>query len=368
MKFSGRRAMYFATAVLVFSISPHASAASMQTQRLCEKVATLFPLPDGSTCQDDGSVAVIAAETYSAEYLSIIRTAQDSFEEHFGGVPAPMLLIVGSTLSRSDAERLRSSDVLALAWPTFAKRRAEMEEDIRTQVNSAFSGLNKESRDGMVRQILAKLDDAVGSGSAISVMETSVIQHELSHFWFTRLFDGKGKSRLATPSSEASYGSSAPDWLDEMAAVMAEGSAMADKRRAARAKLIKASGGDVPFPKLAEYLSAKHPKTQDPNGDRANGAGAEGSTVTIRVKLDSTKPGSSSAGSSQSIDFYTQSRAFADFMLQKTGDKRVFRKIADHLMGGGSFQSWLWSNGEQVGLPRSLPELEQQWQIWLKTT
>jgi hypothetical protein len=313
-------------------------------------------------------VAVIAGEPHLAEYLNIVRHAQAGFEEHFEGVPAPMLLIVGSTLSRSDAERFRSADVLVLAWPTFAKRKAEMEADIRAQVESGFSGMNKEARDGMVRQILAKLEDAVGSGSAISGMESSIIQHELSHFWFTRLFDGKGKSRLVTPSSEASYGSSAPDWLDEMAAVMSEGSAITDKRRTARAKLVKASGGGVPFPTLAEYLSSKHPKTRDPNGGRASGGGAEGSMVTIKVKVDSTTAGSSSAGSGQSMDFYTQSRAFADFMLQKTGEKRIFRKIADHLMGGGSFQSWLSTYGAQAGLPSSFPELEQQWQTWLKTS
>lgn len=349
-------------------MSPYASAASMQTQRLCEKATALFPLPEGSTCRDDGAVAVIGADTHSAEYLGIIRAAKASFEEHFGEVPAPMLLIVGSTLTASNAEKLRGSDVLALPWPTFAKRRAEMESDIRTQVDSTFSGMNKEARDGMVRQILGKLDDAIGGGNAISGMESSIIQHELSHFWFTRLFDGKGKRRVDTQSQEASYGSSAPDWLDEMAAVMSESSAMADKRRAARGKLVKAAGGGAPFPKLADYLSAKHPKTQDPNGGRANGAGIEGSTVTIKVKLDSAAPGSSSAGSGQNIDFYTQSRAFADFMLLKTRDKRVFRKIADHLMGGGSFQSWLSSNGTRAGLPASLPELEQQWQTWLKTT
>jgi hypothetical protein len=359
---------YLVMVALLSGISSQASAAPGQTQRLCEKVADLFTIPDGMTCQEARSVVVIATEASSAEYMGIIRAAQASFEEHFGDVPAPMLLIVGSTHTLSDAERFRSSDVLVLAWPTFAKRRAVMEEDIRIQVSNAFSGLSQESREGMVRQILAKLDDAVGSGSSLSVIEASIIQHELSHFWFTRMFDGKGKSHLVSSSSEASYGSSAPDWLDEMAAVMSEGSAMADRRRSARAKLVRESSGGVPFPTLAEYLSAKHPKTQDPNGERANGAATEGSTVTIKVKLDSTTPGSSSAGSGQSIDFYTQSRAFADFMLQKSGDKRVFRTIADHLMGGGSFQSWLSLNGERAGLPRSLPELEQQWQTWLRTT
>ena len=63
--------------------------------------------------------------------------------------------------------------------------------------------------------------------------------------------------------------------------------------------------------------------------------------------------------------FYSQSRGFADFMIERTGNKQIFADVARHIAAGGTMDSWLASSGSTVGLPADAASLDVQFKAWL---
>ena len=68
----------------------------------------------------------------------------------------------------------------------------------------------------------------------------------------------------------------------------------------------------------------------------------------------------------QNVTFYEQSRAFADFMLEVSGDTTLFAKVAQAYADGSTIGTWLADNGKSYGLSSTVGGLENQFQAWLK--
>lgn len=310
-------------------------------------------------------MAVIGPASSVPHYLASMQEAADRNRAHFGASPAPMVLVIGPNLPPDIFRAFVDADVLVLPWPTLASRRQEIEASIGAQIGADFPGLAPAQRATMVARLAERFMQGLLAGDGISRLEGDIIQHELGHIWFSRYFGGRNWQAGLAPGSPGGYGSAAPDWLEEMAAILTESDTMGQRRRDELARLGSQAGGS-PLPPLAAYFAMTHPRAANRVGPTAPSAQA-GTSGISSIRIVPTPPGERGRGSEPSPQtlFYVQSRAFADFAIERPGNRLVFRAIADHLRAGGSLQSWLSAEGARYGFPASLEALDRQWQAWL---
>lgn len=129
-----------------------------------------------------------------------------------------------------------------------------------------------------------------------------LIRHELGHQVFLR--------RVLPPSQGGQYGSDAPDWLDESAAIVMESPRMKNDRRVL-ARLLARQNMLVP---LSEFLVMRHPEA-------GKGAAQRLADVPNAIFMSSDP--------ARTLAFYSQCQAFTDFLLSKTGETDILRQLAD---------------------------------------
>jgi len=197
------------------------------------------------------------------------------------------------------------------------------------------------------------------AANAVGAVETTnILAHELGHRLFAaEIWPERG-------AQGRNYGTTAPDWLDETAAILLETADDTKRRR----KLFSALANADNVLLLADFFEAKHPsltnkKIADAIDKARNKARETGSDpVTVRVTLRAPRLTWDNPAA-----FYAQTRAFVDFLLERTGEERVFLEIAEHLEAGGDMGSWLAESAtaRAAGLGPDLPALERQWQDWI---
>ena len=62
--------------------------------------------------------------------------------------------------------------------------------------------------------------------------------------------------------------------------------------------------------------------------------------------------------------FYTQGNLFSEFMIEATGDRRVFEAISDEIYFTGDMAKWLKTQNTYSNLPRDLTALQLAWDAW----
>lgn len=166
------------------------------------------------------------------------------------------------------------------------------------------------------------------------------IPHELGHLWYAQIFWADAPRRDGDR-----YGSAAPDWLDEIAAMMMESDTrtaiyrnrFTDSRDPARASDLPP---EIP---LAELVTMPHPVSASlPPPGQASGP--------IRLT------------SAPSL-FYAQTRVFADYLIERSGDPRILATISEESRGS-DFAGWLTRHGARHRLPSSLSAMDTDWQAW----
>lgn len=308
------------------------------------------------TCVATKHGAVIAPPERAEALAPIIDAAAARYAIHFGLATQPIVVVPGSSISAPQMQFLQQRGFLGLAWP----------------VDSRW--------------------------------EAGALAHEIAHNWFTAWYDSGHPGRMGLE-----YGSTAPDWLDETVAVLNEDRQLTASRRAGFADLLDGDGPQLrPLP---EFLAMIHPRaaatsktvtypnnlltgpTPKPDGatsvPAAPGKGTSTSTDTSASTSRSTSTstniststGTSTSASTESfalsgpedaavagkvLAFYTQSRAFADFLIEKTRDPRIMATIATQVRNGLSFEQWLGTFGPRYGLPCDLPGLSEKWESWLQ--
>ncbi|HEV2123005.1 MAG TPA: hypothetical protein VGW38_09545 [Chloroflexota bacterium] len=207
-----------------------------------------------------------------------------------------------------------------------------------------------------------KVADAAAAQAAVRLTDpashpdASTLPHEFGHYWFVEQY-------WPGQMGEGHYGGPAPDWLDEIAAILHETEASAAARRKSFRRRVDADGGPAKF--LRDYLSRDHPMRPvlgiaPSPGSRVIPAkpsgyiiGPEGSRIPIDIDA--------------AFNFYAMGRIFADFMIEKSGNERIFAEIADALAKGASFEEWLRARGAASGIGSSPAELDRNWTEWLDT-
>ncbi|GAK34147.1 hypothetical protein JCM17846_28200 [Iodidimonas nitroreducens] len=165
------------------------------------------------------------------------------------------------------------------------------------------------------------------------------LAHEVGHNLFgVVIWD---EARLETASA---YGSGAPDWLDEAAAILMEGDVLNAQRRRAFVKMIE---DGIDFIPLDTFLIMHHPVLK--RIEREHGTPEPNTPFNVSNSPEATPD----ASSNETLNFYTQTRGFIDYLLARTSNERVFLEIASHLKAGGTMASWL-ETGE-TALKSNLP-------------
>jgi len=266
---------------------------------------------------------------------------------------------------------LQAAGLVVLPWLSPEQKKAMQESQIRRSVGQQIAGrgLPTAQVEALVQQALGQLGQQSG-GHPFS--EGGVVTHELGHLLFRQSYWPGGWGEKGNPDGQ--YGSPAPDWLDETAAVLHEDEALTADRRKQFASIYndRATGTSLEAMSKAKLIDLPTFLTQEhPLNRRAHAAmklakerGEMPSTGGV-LQLSGAE---AKAIAEDGILFYLQARLFADFMFTQTGDPKVFHSIADLISGGGDFGVWLQKKGKKHRVATDIPGLHRQWMAWLEET
>lgn len=254
------------------------------------------------------------------QMLQAIEAAAQSFTRHFGSAPPLVAVFDGASLSAEQRNAITAGGaVWVLPLPV-------------SQMAGQAGGAEK----------------AFGT-----------LAHEIGHGWFVNALWAGTPGRTGLH-----YGGGAPDWLDEVAALLLENEVLTVNRRETLKRSLANSDTAKLIKPLGELFTMKHPGLDPAQMQeivkRMQEARARGeATSAINLKPD---PQSQQAMKM----FYAQCRGWLDFLLQKSPDPKVLRSITDTLKSGKSMDDWLAAAGKRYGLPETLPKLQADWEAWLK--
>ncbi len=322
---------------------------------------------DGIECLKSEAGIVIGTPGSTAAYTGGMDRAAARFEEYFG-VPAPQAAVVlGEIVDAGIRSELRSLYPVVLPWLTIKDRETMVAAGVRAQVRRQRPDIDDAALEAIVKRSVEASMSA--SGGVSEGLHQGVFAHELGHLYFIRSFwpeDNLDVTQV-TPGEVTRYAGPAPDWLDEMAAVLMENDALTNRREEGL-KSAKAADDDYhALWSLDEYFTMQHPAFEQARRliaqrqATAEGRARGGVVMLSGDQLDRRDDGRSPA------TFYAQSRGFADFLIDQTGDKQIFADIARHIAAGGDMDSWLTAQGAALGLPLSTHDLERQFKAWLDT-
>lgn len=331
------------TAMLLASAAPAPGCAAVQEA-----------LGEGRVCADIGPGVVIAGDRARADRLAAIaRAAMTRFETSFDR-SVPRFAIVetvdgalGATLEKALAD---AGFAWRMPWLSEGDMAGAYRASIERGVTAKAAALGLDA-DRTMQMVAAAWQQAADrlSPAALRKREAGALPHELAHGWFIHAYWPRAEAR-----ANDHYGGPAPDWMDEMAAVLAEDEAMADGRRAqfaaihggqnaaARARLLD----------LATFLSGGHPAL--PKID----VGAQKGRVGVLT-------GAEAAAIAQVAGtFYLQARSFADYLRARSGGSAAYRSAAAAFAGGKDTAGWLRDEGARLNLPTTIAGVERDWRAW----
>lgn len=306
-------------------------------------------LPD-MACVETPHGAALAVDRDSANRLAIFaQEGEFRFANHFGRhVPRYVVYQVSDeALSNSVRADLSQRGVATvLAWPSLESRTESLRQSLRVTLEAPLraSGRSEAEIDAIVQN----------QSQALSVrlagQESSIVPHELAHSWYTET-GWPGQSSGVS----GHYGGAGPDWMDEMAAILAENDEAATASRGQFRAIY--NGGVVlgqvdvqDMINLETLLDQPHPMSgRIPDNDSGNLSVEIGSDASIAA-------------------FYVKARVFGDFLIAASGDPMVFGHIMEAFSQGESFNDWLSREGQARGLAGDRQALDAQWREWLVET
>lgn len=346
----------FATTAAIIALSAGLSAKPLAAPSACES--------DALHCHFSDRGLVISKSESIGNELTVMETAAQQYERYFGSRPAPGVIITGEAIQEVDVTKmvLEEGYSAVLPWLSNADKIRIARSHIRGAIKKQQPDISDEDLERSIEASLAAMTSEEGDSS--NGTEDGALAHELSHIWFISEFWPKHMGR---DHVEASYGGPGPDWLDEMAAVLAENDLLTQSRRKHLSEL-DFSDSELSFYPLEEYFTMEHPMAESAQAMAARQREARGSgesKVEIQALVVTDDELEEFEGRDPSV-FYTQSRAIADFLISRTGNERIFAEITSHIIGGGSVGSWLKAVEATYDLPASVADLERAWQDWVQ--
>ncbi|WP_428153549.1 hypothetical protein [Brevundimonas sp.] len=326
---------------------------------LCQRA--LAAAPAYSICTETPHGVALAMDQANADALARHASAGEArFQTYFARNIAPYAVTSSSTpLDRGALET--AGFVHVLPWPdpeAFDRARRQGIEAAARQFASS-QGLGAVQADQLVARALAN----GGAEGGKAALDAGMLPHELGHLWFTQAFWPAAGQGDEGDEGVSHYGGPGPDWLDELAAILLEDGPTTDRRRAQMQLLLRGEvvptigpvAGRDALLDLKGFLSRAHPalarvQMAPPNLPAGGG-----------VALVYTPAGGAPSAAAQERLFYIQARAFADFLIDKTGRPTVFADIAQALAEERTFEAWLSTDGAALGLPDTIDGLDRLW-------
>ncbi|HEV7352721.1 MAG TPA: hypothetical protein VGN74_06290 [Brevundimonas sp.] len=328
--------------MLLISIS--AAVLALDTPGCAAAVAAA---PAWPRCAQAGLGVALSSEQAEADALMAYATAAEPrFLAHFPTTLRPYAVLYAQA-DAPVAELRAAGFATVLPWAspqTIARAMREaLIQNARSEHGAALSAEAEAALEARV----------AGAVEALTERQGGVISHELAHLWYIDAY-WRG-SRLQWDG----YGSPAPDWVDEAAAILSEPAPMAAELRerffaswaAASPEDRVAAGGIAHLPGLLSARRSGHRAAPDAS---AAGGNAEQAGVTVRLA-----PGNP-------VSQPSQIRLLADYLMEATGDPYVFARITEGLVGGATFEQWLADQSAYPQLPRNVDELQRRWMDWIE--
>ena len=310
-------------------------------------------------CVSSGRVAILGEDPNAIDLLEASLKGAEQFAFYFGFEPQPIAVVTGGIITpelRAEIETAGYPN--ALPWVSSSDRQLLIEGSIRRQVLEQTEGMPEAEQNRIIERALAKANVAATTkqvAESISPIELGALTHELGHIWFIASF---------TPAHEEGgaghgYGGWAPDWLDEASAILLENDTLTERRRAS----LRALPISDLYP-LATLLSMEHPalKAAEALNDRKIEGQTPGSSRAIVLTSEEAEQFLAQSESADPTIFYTQVRAFIDFLTARTENDRIIAEIAQSISSGNSFQTWLQT---QASLADNITDLELDWLDWV---
>ncbi|KEO90866.1 hypothetical protein EH31_07460 [Erythrobacter longus] len=330
-----------------------------QTTDLCEEARQMEWFESEWVCIAEGRGLALALPDQAEQLALTLDGAVTDFERYFAPSNHNVAVLSTPALPAEATAFLKERGFLSLPWITETSRADLIRSSVERQVRAQTQGMSEEQRAGALAQALAQLGDLdAGAPHPPSALELGALAHEAGHILFKEFYDGDARPA----NSITRYGSSAADWIDELAAVLNENDDLTKGRYANARKRLEKGEPANPFA-LAEFFEMEHPSLRAAQALRER-SGKAGDNVTLVLSGEEAEQFLKESRGDPS-EFYLQARLFADFMLDTTKDQRVFAKIANGVKADGSFEAWLSANHEELGLAADIVGLEAQFGAWV---
>ena len=290
-----------------------------------------IPTPPAPACVASAqglAYADTVEEAASAARAQAGTAAQ--FEAHFGDAPEG-LVVLSTSYDPEHARRFAEGHGLAYAqvWLSASAKQAMAVRAMRR------AGLDT----ARIRRARAAMAD----------QHENALRHEIGHAMYAaRFWSGSEKP------SEQRYGSPAPDWLDEAAAILMESVQSQGARASQFLQALRSSPGDIP--PLSEFLQMEHP--------------VMGAALARQLERgEQTDSGVQMMFSDENdlfatANFYGQSLLTGMFLIETGNDPRILATISAAIADGLAFADWIAEHGASHDLPDSLPALQATWEDW----
>ncbi len=314
-------------------------------------------------CDISPAGLVVGPEGTTSQYAGRLDAAAETFHRYFGKKAPKAAVVIDRVLNSEFMIQLRKDHVV-LPWLTQAGQDLMIKDGLRKQVKAQNPQLKGEALETLVQQLFAAHKN--NQTSDRSAFHLGVLAHELGHLMFIKAFwpdDDFGQNTTNTVRTR--YGGPAHDWLDEMAAVLLETDVLTQNRRQS-AKAVLAEHGTDAFWPLEDYFTIVHPifaRLQGLIKKRAE-ASEEKEQGDFLVLTRDQIPIESGR---EPVNFYLQSRLFADYMIKQSGDEQIFAHIASYVSASGTIKEWLADYGNKKGIPGSVDDLQEDFNYWLSS-
>jgi len=322
-------------------------------------------------CLMSDAGVVVGRPGSTALYAEGIDRAAESFQRYFGQIAPQAAVVLGEVADADIRASLLKAYPVVLPWLTIKDREAMVARSVRAQITRQYPDMDAATLNATVeRSVQASLNANGGAGhsggGASEDVHQGVFAHELGHLFFVRTFwpDENMNIMESRPANVSRYAGPGPDWLDEMSAVLMENEALTQGRITGLNTVSENQDFSKMWP-LDDYFTIVHPAFEQARAmiaarQRTAEGRAQGNVVILsREDLNARDDGRSPAM------FYSQSRGFADYMIETTGNEQIFAEIAKHIAAGGDMISWLEKVGKNYGLEPTIEGLETEFHSWL---
>ena len=341
----------------LFTAAAAIAAAPAAPGTMCKTALSVAPA--GFHCVEAPLGVALAPDQERAEQLAIYAEAGEvRFKTHFGrDVPRYAVVDYDGKSKIGDFQRSLNKTGFRRTLPWLS--REAYAEAIRgatrqmVDAMAAAANMTPAEKDELLAKEMATAEKGL-SPYEMEMFEGYVVPHEIGHGWYTQTYwPGFVMDKMGH------YGSPSPDWLYETASILMESGDSADGRRHyfretywGRDKRAEAAE----LLNLREFLGRDHPEKEANQSTQQQASDGDGPTITV------VQPKEGMSGAR----YYEQGRMFADFLIDRTGDRAIFGSIGEAFGQGKSMDQWLAANGAANGLAGSVEGLEQQWREWLR--